>query len=628
MGPSRPRLACMGPAFQAPVGSGGLPLTRPNAAPRASARRVLARRVSVGMTQSGLVLTGARARRIIPTVAKYRIDTLGELARQMPFTPLDTRGAQVAAAEELLHDIDPLKAYPLDFVVFRITGYRPKSVGEDLLTGLALQHDLGLLIEQVSGTLDVLTTDLREPVLAIDDVTERFNVTSKTIQRWRRKGLPARRFIFPDGKRRVGFLLSSVERFFSGHQEQVVRGMDFSQLDDAGRDEILRRARRLAVMSGCCAQEISRRVARKLNRSPATVLHTIRKHDAERPGQAIFPLAAQAITDEERGRILRGYKRGLSLRSLAKRVCRTRSAVYRVVVDERLERVTQRKVKFIDDPLYHQDDAAAAVEAIASQEELSAAAWAKDVESSRVPRDLPPYLAALYRTPLLTPSRERALFLKFNFHKFQFVQARRDLEPQFARNADLNALEGHLRRAVAVKNQIVQANLRLVVSVARKHLRPALSLMELISDGNLTLMRAVEGFDPHRGYRFSTYATFALMKGFARSVPQMLSTKTRAAGGHDADRMLAAVPDHRLDDSRRQMFDREHVRDLLAQLDDRERAVLLAHYGITDGAVGGGGAAGAPSTYEQVGERLGLSKQRVRQIEQSAIAKLRAAAAT
>src|SRR4029078_6446317 len=99
--------------------------------------------------------------------------------------------------------------------------------------------------------------------------------------------------------------------------------------------------------------------------------------------------------------------------------------------------------------------------------------------------------------------------------------------------------------AIAVKNQIVQANLRLVVSVARKHLRPGLSLMELISDGNLTLKRAVQGLGPHRGYRFSTYATLALMKGFARSVPQMLSSKSRGSGGDEAARMLAALPDHR-----------------------------------------------------------------------------------
>ena len=174
---------------------------------------------------------------IISIVPKFRIDSLADLARQMEFTPQETRAAQLNAAEELLHTVDPNKAYPLDFVVYRITGYRPKKVNEDLLTGLALQHDLGLLVENVSESLDIQSSAVPEPVLAIDDACERFNVTSKTIQRWRRKGLPARRFIFPDGKRRVGFLLSSVERFFSSHQDQVTRGMNFSQVEESERQE-------------------------------------------------------------------------------------------------------------------------------------------------------------------------------------------------------------------------------------------------------------------------------------------------------------------------------------------------------------------------------------------------------
>ena len=119
-------------------------------------------------------------------MAKFRIESLGELARQMEFTPQEARLAQVHAAEELLHSIDPLKAYPYDYLIHRITGYRPKVYTEDLLAGVAVQHDLGLLIEQVSDTLDVRTDRIAEPVLAIEDVCERFNVTSKTIQRWRR----------------------------------------------------------------------------------------------------------------------------------------------------------------------------------------------------------------------------------------------------------------------------------------------------------------------------------------------------------------------------------------------------------------------------------------------------------
>src|SRR5918998_946578 len=297
-------------------------------------------------------------------VAKFRIDSLAAFARQMAFAPSDTRAAKVAAAEALLHDIDPAKAYPLEFVVFRITGYRPRTAVADLLAGIALQHDLGLLIEHVSDTLDVQAASVAEPVLSIEDVTERFNVTSKTIQRWRRRGLPARRFVFPDGKRRVGFLLSSVERFFSGHQDQVTRGMNFSQVSDAEREEIVRRARRLAVMCQCCAHEIARRIARKMNRSPLTIQHTIRKHDQEHPDQAIFPQAAPEVPEEQRVQILRGYRRGIAIRYLAKRVCRPSTAIYRVILEERLAKLAKRKVKFIDDPLYHQEDAGEAIEEI------------------------------------------------------------------------------------------------------------------------------------------------------------------------------------------------------------------------------------------------------------------------
>lgn len=556
-------------------------------------------------------------------MAKFRIGILAELARQMAeFTPHDVRVTQTAAAEELLHSLDATKAYPLEFIVFRITGYRPKAPAApdaDLLTGLALQHDLGLLIEQVSETLDLKTETLAEPVLDIEAVCERFNVTSKTIQRWRRKGLPARRFVFGDGKRRVGFLLSSVERFFSGHREQVARGMNFSQLTDKEREEILVRARRLAVFCQCCTHEIARRVARKVNRSPLTILHTIRKHDRENPATAVFPLAAEPVSEEERSRILKGYRRGVPLKALARRVCRQRSAVYRVVVDERVAKLSRRKVKFIDDPLYHQEAAGDAIATIVAAADAEMAAGGRP-EDVRIPRDLPPYLQALYRTPLLTPARERALFLQFNYLKFRFVSARRRLEPQFARTREVNQLEGHLRRTSEVKNQIVQANLRLVVSVACKHLRPGLSLMEMVSDGNVTLMRAVESYDFHRGHRFSTYATLALMKGFARSVLQMQSGgRLRTTG---SDRAMAEAMDPRLETTHDRLVAREEVTQLLSRLDDRERAVVLAHYGI-EGLGGVSLAQRQPSTYEQVGRLLGLTKQRVRQIEHTALAKLR-----
>jgi len=545
-------------------------------------------------------------------MAMFRIDTLEDLARQLTFSPHEARVAQIAAAEELLHTLDPAKAYPLEFVIFRVTGYRPRRAEALLFPGQALQHDLGQLIEVVSDSLDLHSAALAEPVLSIDDVTEKFNVTSKTIQRWRRKGLPARRFIFPDGKRRVGFLLSSVERFVAIHQSQVAQAANFSQVADAEREEILRRARRLAEGCRCCVREITRRIARKLNRSPLTVLHIIRKFDQEHPGGAIFPKAAPAITEKQKAFILRKHESGTDIRRLARRLGRPSSDVYRVLLEDQTERLKGRKIRFIDDPLYHQDDALEVIDSIVGQQELPRGATSEEL---RIPRDLPPYLQALYRTPLLTPARERALFLKFNYHKFQFVTARRRLDPELTRRRDLDELERHLDDATEVKNAIVQANLRLVVSVARKHLRPGASLMELISEGNITLMRAVESFDFHKGHRFSTYATLALMKGFARSVPQMLSASKKSSGDVA---ILADVPDRRGTPATDSLVRRDEVSHLLSRLSERERAVLTAHFGL--------GSESAAETYDQLAERMGLTKQRVRQIQQTALDKLRVVA--
>jgi RNA polymerase primary sigma factor len=538
---------------------------------------------------------------------RFRLDILGDLARQMTFTPARARLTQLQAAEELLFSIDPLKAYPVEYVIYRITGYHPKTADQNLLAGLALQHDLGQLIETVSDSLDLRVDQTPEPVLQIDDVCERFNVTSKTIQRWRRKGLPARRFIFVDGKRRVGFMLSSVERFLAGHHEQVATTANFSQVGDTERDAILRRARVLAA-SGSAMDEIARRVSRKINRSPLTVQHLIRKHDAENPEQAIASIAGPPISEDERARVLKGHRKGVSIRRLARRIGRRRTAIYRLILEDRLHRLAERKVNFIDDPLYHQADAEDVVNAIVAAEPITGDF---DRAANRVPRDLPPYLAELYRTPLLTAAKERALFLKFNLHKWQFVSARRKLDAAQLRLRDLTALERLLKKAIETKNAIVRANLRLVVSVARKHLRSGLSLMELVSDGNLTLMRAVESYDAHRGHRFSTYASLALMKGFARSVPLMLAARALQPADEST---LVEIADPRVAESSR-IADRDHVRQLLAILDDREREVLLAHFGIGD----------AVSDITHVSQRLGLSRQRVRQIERRALAKLRAA---
>lgn len=545
----------------------------------------------------------------------YRLDFVQSLARQLEFAPSEVRITQINAAEALLYDLDAGKSYPHDFVIYRITGYQPRGgIQDEQFTGLALFHDLGVLIEDVSDSLDLVAAHVSEPVLAIDDVTERFNVTTKTIQRWRRKGLVSRRFIFADGRKRVGFLLSSIERFIARNAESVVSQSNLLPLSDEERAALIRHAQRL-VGARSTEADVTRRLARRFHRSPLTVLHTLRKHE-QSTGVALLGRCRQEPKAARRLKIVRAARRGISLLQIARRYNRPRSTIYRIVIDERIARMTRRKVRFHDDPLYHQDHAEHAINQIVVSGRATMGS-----DGVRPPNGLPPYLADLYRTPLLTPALERALFLKFHFLKFRYATARRRFDPETSRVRELAALERMQKRSNEVKNEIVRANLRLVVSVARKHLGPMAaagragpSLMELVSEGNIILMRAAESFDIHKNVRFSTYATLALMKGFARIVPEL---RGRPAARIDTELDIA---DSRTDTTLQRLADRDEVRRLMQVLSIQERTVIARQFGID-----GQREPAEAMTYERLGQELGMSKHRVRALEQSALSKLREA---
>jgi len=126
-----------------------------------------------------------------------------------------------------------------------------------------------------------------ERVLTVEELSKLFKVSTKTISRWRQQGLVSRRFVF-DGRKRVGFLQSSVDRFVAGNEDCVHRGSRFSQLSDHEREMIIERARRLARAGGCPA-EVTRRLAEHTSRSVETIRYTLKAFDQEHPEMAIFP---------------------------------------------------------------------------------------------------------------------------------------------------------------------------------------------------------------------------------------------------------------------------------------------------------------------------------------------------
>ena len=132
----------------------------------------------------------------------------------------------------------------------------------------------------------------------------------------------------------------------------------------------------------------------------------------------------------------------------------------------------------------------------------------------RLPDGVRPEIACLYEVPLLSREQETHQFRKMNCLKHLAEQARSRLGSGRPRRHDLEEFERLRNEAVAVKQQIIRANLRLVVSIARRFAGRYGDLAELISVGNLALIRAVDRFDFARGNKFSTYATWAIRNEF------------------------------------------------------------------------------------------------------------------
>jgi len=265
------------------------------------------------------------------------------------------------------------------------------------------------------------------------------------------------------------------------------------------------------------------------------------------------------------------------------------------------------------------------------------------VRSESVQSPLETYLREINETPLLNAEEEKELALRIG-------------------EGDNEA-----------RDQMVRANLRLVVNIARSYTGKGLGLQDLIEEGNLGLLRAVEGFDPTMNTRFSTYASYWIKQSIKRALVNTAKTiripaymvellaKWRRAASKLQDelgrqptqeeiarslglpkkklniikkaiRIYNSVPqteqadsgwsiDEMLMDGRSKPPDTEmvetddlkHVLDLLRKMDPREATVLRMRFGLDDEE---------PKTLKEIGERLGLTRERVRQIESEALSKL------
>jgi RNA polymerase primary sigma factor len=282
------------------------------------------------------------------------------------------------------------------------------------------------------------------------------------------------------------------------------------------------------------------------------------------------------------------------------------------------------------------------------------------------------YLKEMARVPLLSTEEEVDLAKRIERGKHATEElARSNGNCPAERRAELNA---HIRDAAGARDHLIKANTRLVVSIAKKYMGRGVPFLDLIQEGNLGLMKAVEKFDYHRGYRFSTYATWWIRQTITRAiadqgrtirVPVHMSDRIRrlyktahqleqAMGrkptpeeiadvmeldprkvqwmmrvswrplsletpvGEDEDSELGAFVE---DDttptptqSAYQNLLRDKIEEVLSTLSPREARILRLRFGLHNGR---------PYTLEEVGQKFGLTRERIRQIEGKALRRLR-----
>ncbi len=548
----------------------------------------------------------------------YRLTEIAQLAHELSLSPLRHRLRQTVGIRRAIELLDPKRDYPYSFVCFQVTGYRPRRTQDTMLGGKALISDLSQMMDALTAATPLPEAAAAGQLYDVDSLAKRFNVSTKTISRWRARGLVGCWFATENILPRLAFTSRAVQVFVSRHRDLVRRGASFQLMRKEEKQRIISRAKELVNAEGCCLHVVTLRLAAETGRAVETIRYTLRRHDRDHADEALFDGTEKPRNVDPERLIFDAHQAGDSISSLAKRFRKRADEIRRVLTKVRAAMLAAEPIAYIYNPSFDAPDAERRILARKADSDLGDAKT--DELLARTPNELPAYLSALYRTPLLDRDDEQRLFRRMNFllHQAEMIRQRIADHPELATDQRMAEIEVLLDQATEVKNRIIQANLRLVVSIAKRHLHShkASNLFELISDGNIALIRAVEKFDFGRGFRFSTYASWAIMRSYARTVPQELVRLGRFQTGHDE--FLADTRDYRMPKETPQQAAEEISRTIsngLTALDDRERLIVERHFGLHTG--------GKVNTLDEIGRELGISKERVRQIEIRAMAKLR-----
>jgi RNA polymerase sigma factor (sigma-70 family) len=297
--------------------------------------------------------------------------------------------------------------------------------------------------------------------------------------------------------------------------------------------------------------------------------------------------------------------------TLTKSAKPARSAPIPRVLRERVERLVLENYDFMDSPTLHARNAERDLfGADGSVPELPVTSWYQPTRDDEI---------VVHGAPqLMKAAEEQVMFRRFNFTKLRLSKLQAKIKKEgLTRQAAEEFVEWH-RKFEHFREYLVRTNLALVLAMAKRSRLGDTDFSEIVSEGNMALLRAVDKFNVDRGFKFSTYACRAILKAFSRTAQKHSRHRTRFPVEFEPEMEKSNWSDRKRDeveedcvDELKQIVDRN-----LADLSSIEQTVIRRRFNWEQEDE-------SPLTLEEVGRIIGVTKERVRQIQNKALIKIK-----
>jgi len=290
----------------------------------------------------------------------------------------------------------------------------------------------------------------------------------------------------------------------------------------------------------------------------------------------------------------------------------TQSTTIPRAMRQRVEAILAESYAFMESTLFLQKDIEKSLFDFDQEPALPMTSWYQPTRDEALDQ-------AMQGAPqLMKADEERTMFLRFNYSKLRLGKLQKLIKKSgLTRKRAEELIEWH-RRFEHFREYLVRTNLALVLAMAKRTRLGDVDFAEVVSEGNMALIRAVDKFNVDRGFKFSTYACRAILKAFSRTALKSSRHKTRFPVEFEPDMEKSDWQDRR-----RGVVEEDCIDELkaivsrnLAELSDVEATVIRRRFNWEQ-------KSDSPLTLEEVGQIIGVTKERVRQIQNKALAKIR-----